>query len=174
MQRRTFLLGLLSFGLSPRVYAASFQFPDVGLYTEQGKNTTLSTVLESYRGKALLLHAWGPACQPCIADMPILNELEKKIAVHGLYLPIRNTLEEDQEILKKIMTSQNHHAPNSILPSSSKQAFFTSYQAQTARSFVIPTYFFLSKEGECISIEEGTLGSKERRKRVDKTIENLV
>lgn len=173
MQRRTFLSGILAFSVIPRAHAASFVFPDILVDTEGGKEERLSTVLQAYYSKPVLVHAWASYCPPCIADMPLLQELEKSLPSLGLYL-IRPSSQEDRDTVLKIQEKGKYFGRNVLLQVSSQKNFFDSYQGQRGNKFVIPTYFLLSKEGQCVSIEEGTLGNKDRLKRINKTIEELL
>ena len=134
MQRRAFLSGVLAFSVIPRAYAASFQFPDVLGSTEEGKETHLSTVLQSYSGRPLLLHAWASYCQPCIADIPLLKELEQSLPVLGLYL-IARSFEENTKMIQKI--HNNEYGKNLLLEGSSQKIFKEKYEEQTRNKFVI-------------------------------------
>jgi cytochrome c biogenesis protein CcmG/thiol:disulfide interchange protein DsbE len=40
--------------------------------------------LSNYRGKVVLVNLWATWCPPCVAEMPILNELAKKYGARGL------------------------------------------------------------------------------------------
>ncbi len=173
MHRRSFLSGLVALSILPKAHAASFEFPDLNVYTAQGKEINLSTILKEYSGKPLLLHAWASYCRPCIADIPILQDLETSISSLGIYF-MNNSLDEDLGIIQTIQQKERYQGKNIFLPQSSQKILLESYQKQIGHKFVIPAYFILSEEGTCILIEEGTLGSKERLQRIKSRIEELL
>ncbi|MDA8432453.1 MAG: TlpA disulfide reductase family protein, partial [Nitrospiraceae bacterium] len=54
--------------------------PDFTLKDLRGNHVTLS----SLKGKVVLLNFWATWCPPCVAEMPELNKLYRKMASRGL------------------------------------------------------------------------------------------
>ena len=56
--------------------------PDFTLKDLRGNTFTLSAL----KGKVVLLNFWATWCPPCIAEMPQLNKLHKKLGPRGLHV----------------------------------------------------------------------------------------
>ncbi|HYP68281.1 MAG TPA: TlpA disulfide reductase family protein [Thiobacillaceae bacterium] len=91
--KRAFLLLALLVLPSPTVHAAkaiNFQFVDIA-----GKTLRLS----DYRGKWVLVNFWAPWCPACWAEVPLLNDLNRRkdFVVIGIgldYGPDRNVVRD--------------------------------------------------------------------------------
>jgi peroxiredoxin len=56
--------------------------PDFTLKDLKGNTVTLSAL----KGKVVLLNFWATWCPPCVAEMPQLNKLYKKLGPRGLHI----------------------------------------------------------------------------------------
>ncbi len=54
--------------------------PDFVLLTDKGQHVTPT----SFGGKVLVLNFWASWCQPCLQEIPSLNELQREFAPSGL------------------------------------------------------------------------------------------
>lgn len=59
--------------------------------------------LESKRGKVLLLDFWATWCQPCIAEIPMFNALQKSYNERGLEIVAISLDEEGVEVVKPFL-----------------------------------------------------------------------
>ncbi len=108
--------------------------PDFTLKDLRGNHVTLS----SLKGKVVLLNFWATWCPPCVAEMPELNKLYRKMASRGLEIVAVSTdssVESPMEFVKK----------NNI-------AFTVLYDETHAATrlykvFSMPTTFLIDKHG---------------------------
>jgi len=65
-------------------YLTTQPFPDsvgsVSLLNLEGNRMSFGDMLESYRGKKVLVDIWASWCRDCIVGLPKLDELKKKTA----------------------------------------------------------------------------------------------
>ncbi len=54
--------------------------PNFSLTTDTGKKVTR----DNFGGKILVLNFWASWCQPCVEEIPSLNELQKQLGSSGL------------------------------------------------------------------------------------------
>jgi thiol-disulfide isomerase/thioredoxin len=64
-------------------YLTTQDFPDsvksLGLQNLEGRKLTFSEMLESYKGKKVIIDIWGSWCRDCIVGYPKLDNLRKEI-----------------------------------------------------------------------------------------------
>lgn len=84
------LSGCLGCNDQPKLHLIGSQAPD---FTVTDSDHTVS--LHDYRGKVVVLNFWSAHCAPCIAEMPSLMQLQKrmgnKIIVVGVAVDTTNT-----------------------------------------------------------------------------------
>jgi peroxiredoxin len=108
--------------------------PDFTLKDLKGNPVTLS----SLKGKVVLLNFWATWCPPCVAEMPQLNKLHKKMGSQGLEIVAVSTdslIEYPRDFVSK----------NNI-------AFRVLYDeehtvARLFKVFSMPTTFLIDKRG---------------------------
>jgi cytochrome c biogenesis protein CcmG, thiol:disulfide interchange protein DsbE len=84
----TILIGLLSAvlvyavsgTLTQHVVVAGEKAPDFKVITDNGRTITRS----DFGGKVLVLNFWATWCQPCIEEIPSLDEFQRKMAPQGV------------------------------------------------------------------------------------------
>src|SRR5215510_983364 len=54
--------------------------PDFSITADNGRTVTLS----NFGGKLLVLNFWATWCEPCVVELPSLNEFQKKFANSGV------------------------------------------------------------------------------------------
>lgn len=168
--RKEILKGIVGIFLFPGyAHAKSFFFPNVEVFTEQGRSTNIS----NYYGKPLLLHLWGSYCTPCLQDLPTLVELEKNISVLGLYDLANENVKEAKEKIQRINTQNKIQSQNLLLPRISLEELARVYMQETkSNALSLPTYFLLSSDAQCVYINVGRLLDNKRR-RLEKKITQL-
>jgi peroxiredoxin len=108
--------------------------PDFTLKDLKGNPVTLS----SLRGKVVLLNFWATWCPPCVAEMPQLNQLYKKMGPRGLEIVAVST---DSSIgYPRDFVSKNNIAFR-VLYDEDRSA------VRLYKVFSMPTTFLLDKNG---------------------------
>jgi len=88
------LLLSLGFHLIPDEYL----FPDISFVDRDGEELKLS----DFRGSVVLLNFWATWCPPCIAEMPSMGELSKKLENHDFaMIPIN--AQETSELVEAFL-----------------------------------------------------------------------
>ncbi|MCC7175081.1 MAG: TlpA family protein disulfide reductase [Bryobacterales bacterium] len=78
------LLAVLAFvivdGFREKVVNVGDRAPDFSITTDAGRVVTRS----DFGGKLLVLNFWATWCPPCVAEMPSLDEFQKRLASSGV------------------------------------------------------------------------------------------
>ncbi|WP_245801716.1 TlpA family protein disulfide reductase [Chitinophaga sancti] len=116
--------------------------PDFSLIDSNGKNISI----HSLQGKVVFINFWATWCQPCVQEMPSINELKESF--NGNDQVVFLTIDVDAELPKSKAYMDNKHFTLPV------------YAATTAipRVFYyhsIPTTTILDKNGEIIWHVEG-------------------
>ena len=78
------LIAVLAFivvrSMQDRVIEAGNSAPGFTITTDQGKPLSLA----DYSGKVVVLHFWASWCEPCVEEVPALNEFTRKVAPAGV------------------------------------------------------------------------------------------
>ena len=119
--------------------------PDFELQTLDGKNLKLSDL----RGKAVLLNFWATYCGPCKIEMPWFVELQKQYGpqgfqIVGVSMDDSSTSTED---IAKFAKDMGINYPILL----GKESVAQSYGGVS----VLPTTFFLDRDGKVIAREFG-------------------
>lgn len=118
-----------------RGYAA----PEFTLRDLNGKEHSLS----DYRGKVILLNVWATWCFPCLAELPSLESLNKKMGTEKFALLTVSIDQMSPKAVKKFVEKSDISFP--VLLSS--DGFFQNlYQTRA-----IPTTFIIDKAGIIVS-----------------------
>jgi len=78
--------------------------PDFKLSDIYGNRYTLS----DYKGKVVLLNFWAKWCGPCLAEMPSMESLKKKLKDEEFVILAVSIGEEDLESLKKFVEKKRY------------------------------------------------------------------
>lgn len=102
--------------------------------------------LASLKGKVVFINFWATWCPPCIAEMPSINSLFKKMKgndkVVFLMVDADNTLKSAEEFMKKSKFNLPVYGPAGALP---QELFMGS----------LPTTVIINKKGEIVFKHEG-------------------
>ncbi len=116
--------------------------PDFELPALDGKNLKLS----DFRGKAVLLNFWATYCGPCKVEMPWFVELQKEYGPQGFQIVGVANDDASTEEIAKFAKEMGVNYPILI----GKDAVSDRYSVS-----VLPTSFFLDREGKLIAREFG-------------------
>jgi thiol-disulfide isomerase/thioredoxin len=117
--------------------------PDIEIQSTSGQFLKLS----DFRGKIVFLNFWATWCPPCLAELPSINSLKKKLAdrqdVDFIMLDVDGNLEKSAAFMQNKAYDLNVYAPASNIPSS-----------LLGRG--IPVTVIIGKNGDIIYRHEGT------------------
>ena len=112
------------------------------LLTEEGVEIIFSDVLETYKGKTILIDIWAGWCSDCIKGMPKVKKLQKKNKnVVFLFLSLDKTEENWQKAIKTFKIKGEHY----YLASGWKGAFCSTIDLDW-----IPRYIIVNPESEIV------------------------
>jgi thiol-disulfide isomerase/thioredoxin len=117
--------------------------PDFELQTLDGKNLKLSDL----RGKAVLLNFWATYCGPCKIEMPWFVELQKEYGPQGFQIVGVTMDDASTEDIAKFAKDMGVNYPILL----GKESVGQSYGGVG----VLPTTFFVDREGKLIAREFG-------------------
>ena len=117
--------------------------PDFDLPALDGKNLKLSDL----RGKAVLLNFWATYCGPCKVEMPWFVELQKEYGPQGFQIVGVAMDDASTEDIAKFAKEMGVNYPILI----GKESVGESYGGVG----VLPTTFFLDRDGKLIAREFG-------------------
>ena len=117
--------------------------PDFELPALDGKNLKLSGL----RGKAVLLNFWATYCEPCNVEMPWFVELQKEYGPQGFQIVGVAMDDASTEDIAKFVKEMGVNYPILI----GKDSVGESYGGVG----VLPTTFFLDRDGRLIAREFG-------------------
>ena len=117
--------------------------PDFELPSLDGKNLKLSDL----RGKAVLLNFWATYCGPCKIEMPWFVELQKQYGPQGFQIIGVAMDDASTEEITKFAKDMGVNYPILL----GKESVGQSYGGVS----VLPTTFFLDRDGKLIAREFG-------------------
>lgn len=100
--------------------------------------------LETFRGKVIFLNIWATWCPPCIAEMPSIHELYKKLGNDVQFVMI--SVDNDFETAKRFRERKEYSFEIYSLVSSMP----TMYQTKS-----IPSTFVIDTEGRLVYQHQG-------------------
>ncbi|EJF11480.1 TlpA disulfide reductase family protein [Pontibacter sp. BAB1700] len=101
---------------------------------------------ESLKGKVIFLNIWATWCPPCIAEMPNIHSLYKKMDPNKVAFVMLSVDEGGMEKVKKFVDKKKYTFPVYMPASQFPQEFY---------STAIPTTFIISPEGKIVAKQEG-------------------
>lgn len=117
-----------------------------------GENLTFVDVngksvdLKSLEGKVVFINFWATWCQPCIQEMPSINQLKNSFSDNDdivfLMVDVNNTIKKSQDFMDKRKYNLKVYTPTTDVPT-------------TFLGNAIPTTIVLSKKGEIAARIEG-------------------
>jgi len=157
MKSRTFLVALL-LGVTVVGIAASptssqqaatapkpKPVPDPEMVDAQG----FLKLVETYKGKPLLVNFWATWCEPCRAEYPLLNELAKEYAPQGLKV-VGVSLDQDGDLIlmRRFLARYKPVFPNYRKKEGSEAEFIQA--VLPGWNGAIPASVFYAKDGRQI------------------------
>lgn len=101
---------------------------------------------ESLKGKVVFLNIWATWCPPCIAEMPNIHSLYKKMDPNKIAFVMLSVDEAGMAKVKKFIDKKGYSFPVYLPASPFPQEFY---------STAIPTTFIISTEGKIVAKQEG-------------------
>ena len=144
-------LGLLITGCSSQATEGDegdILAPDFQLQDLNGQTISLS----DFQGKPVLLNFWATWCNPCVSEMPYLQEINDEWSSKGLVLIAINVGDSPSEV-EEFM--QNHNLSLPVLLDT-KQVVSQKYSIR-----YYPTSFLIDKDGIIQGAKIGAFSSKE-------------
>lgn len=101
---------------------------------------------ESLKGKVIFLNIWATWCPPCIAEMPNIHSLYKKMDPNKVAFVMLSVDEGGMAKVKKFIDKKGYTFPVYMPASEFPQAFYSN---------AIPTTFIISPAGKIMAKHEG-------------------
>lgn len=144
------------------------QFSDVALNdkltTIDGKATNLKEILNTFKGKVILLEIWATWCKDCINGIPNVKKLHEKYknaGVEFVYLSVDKEQAKWKKGIEKYEIEGNHYFIDSGWKSKLNQSLPLDW---------IPRYMIIDTKGE-IKIYRAVVATD---KNITKTIDSLL
>lgn len=102
--------------------------------------------LADYRGDVVFVNIWASWCPPCVAEMPTIETLYKRVSDHENITFILLSMDEDPQNAVDFMDGKEFPMPYYFPASALPNEF---------RSKYLPTTYILSKKGQVIYKKEG-------------------
>lgn len=129
-------------------YLTTQDFPDsvksLGLRTVDGKQLRFGDMLESFKGKKILIDIWGSWCRDCITGYPKLEELRREIGDKNIAYVFLST-DKDEQKWKNAITKFNIRGEHYLLDGAWKNPL-SSYIVLDW----VPRYLVLDEQGKVI------------------------
>jgi thiol-disulfide isomerase/thioredoxin len=156
MNRRQFITGIGATLLLPKTaLALNEPFPEFQVLDE---DRTLINLKTMYSGRKTLINVWEIYCHPCIQEIPLLNDMNRRINVIGLCYVSSKTppdFQRELEFIKQIHTKIQYQKALII----NYEPLFTLYKQQhpSKTYFGFPTFFLLDSKSNCTFSTAGQL-----------------
>lgn len=126
-------------------------------------------LLETHRGKPVLVNFWATWCEPCRDEFPMLSELARQHAPQGLTV-IGVSLDEDVDInlVRHFLKRMNPAFPNYRKKPGKDEPFINGVDAKWGGA--LPATFFYDREGRRMA----SLVGEHKRAEFDTVIERLL
>tara|TARA_R110002050_G_scaffold4573_2_gene22130 strand:+ start:42041 stop:42535 length:495 start_codon:yes stop_codon:yes gene_type:complete len=146
MKKIPFLLVIFLTFLSCKSQDAPTKFSQEALndifVTLKGGSTTFKSILETHKGKTILIDIWASWCGDCLRGMPKVKALQKEYPdVAYVFLSLDRGEEAWKKGIKKHHVEGNHY----YMPSAKKCDF-----ADFVNISWIPRYMVINKAGEIV------------------------
>jgi thiol-disulfide isomerase/thioredoxin len=124
-----------------------------------------------YAGKVVLINLWFTSCAPCVAEIPMLNELHHEYT--GKNFKLISFATDNQQVLYQFL--EKRPVAYDIFPDSRKLIDST-----FKMTFVYPTNILLNKKGQIVEVKFGSaldeanlrIFKKEFKEIIDKELKN--
>lgn len=102
--------------------------------------------LKDFEGEVIFINVWASWCPPCVAEMPTIETLYKKISDHDQINFILLSLDQDPKKATRFMEDREFGLPYHFPASPVPVIFNSGY---------LPTTYVVSKQGQVVYKQEG-------------------
>lgn len=140
-----------------------FMAPDFSLQTLDGKTVRLADL----RGRAVVISYWATWCNPCKAELPILQKLQAEFASQGLVVLTVNAIEQDN--LGEVQALAGQMGLNLPVLLDAENYFQATY-----KQMFFPTSYYIDANGVIRYIKLGDAPEAEMRTKLELLINNQL
>src|SRR5215472_8429881 len=125
-------VSVLYLALHDNVVKAGDKAPEFSVVATNGKTITA----KDFGGKLMILNFWATWCQPCVQEVPSLDNLQRQLGPKGLVV-LGVSVDKDQQAYRDFLAKFHVSYPTAMDPS---QAINTKYgTVQFPESYLIDT-----------------------------------
>lgn len=139
----------------------------------EGNEVSSADIFADY--KLTMVNVWATYCQPCIKELPDLEQLDKELEAEGMQVigilsdvvdTEGNYSQENWDLGKNILTEKEVSYPTILCDVSS-------FQNQVAVD-AVPTTFFVDKNGKVVGqIQVGSVEKEEYKKMAEEALQEI-
>ena len=123
-------------------------------------------VLESHRGKAVLVNLWATWCIPCVQELPDLDLLQQRFADRGLVI-LAVSIDDPAKLEASVRPFFAERAPNLVSYLNTEADEFAFAETIDPDWIgALPTTFFFDREGKMVEQHAGRLLYKDLESKV--------
>ena len=104
-------------------------------------------VLDSLRGKVVLLDFWATWCRPCVAEIPRVKELYEQYRDHKDFVMIGISLDDREAVWKKFVAERGLDWVQVLDLGRAGSSRHSSPLAQEYKALGVPKYILIDKQG---------------------------
>ena len=138
--------------------------PAPGLRAERHGGGSLA--LEDLKGKVVMLDFWATWCPPCVEELPTLVKLAGEYQSRGLILVAADKLESDSR--ESVAAFLAQRVPP--LPPNAAFVFADDPTLERFRVRVLPTLYFIDRQGRISASYTGYSSEDELRTRIEQAL----
>jgi thiol-disulfide isomerase/thioredoxin len=107
-------------------------------------------ILEKYKGQPLVMNMWATWCEPCRDEYPMLNDLAKQYAPHGLKV-VGISMDQDGDLIlmRRFLARYKPVFPNYRKKKGDEEAFTQAVMPGWNGS--LPATFFYGRDGKQVA-----------------------
>jgi len=150
-------------GAEPQEARVGNQAPDFQLNNLDGQSISLSDL----RGKPVFINFWATWCPPCRSEMPYIQEIYEEWSGKGLVVLAINIGESPSQV-EEFLESQDLSLPV-LLDTRGKVT--QKYNIQIYGKYILPTSFFIDKDGV---IQTKIIGAFPSKAAIEKSLSKII
>jgi thiol-disulfide isomerase/thioredoxin len=120
--------------------------------------------LDELRGKVVLLNFWATWCPPCVEEMPTLLKVAREYESQGLVLLAVNNEAEDAKAAVGVFLA------NRLPDLATHVAFADARMTTNYRVQMLPTSYFIGRDGMVLDAQGGLLQERTLRKKIESAL----
>lgn len=118
--------------------------------------------LSELKGKVVLVDFWATWCHPCVVEMPYLVKTAGEFADRGVVLLAANQIEADSKAAVGVFFNNARISlPDNVHVLFAGDRIFTDYRVS-----VLPTLYFIDREGKIVDVVQGAISEQALRRRL--------